>query len=349
MVTPRVKVYKLLDVDELFKFEKLIPKLLFDLPKKKEDYFFSISAVSGWLYYSNDVEIRMNKSIQSLPINETEVKLAVKKFMQRVIEKFTLEKQNNPKFTLDSILPQNLGEPVILPVINSETRLIDHWLVKFQPVLRGTSGFGGDPIPVIGSSFEIRVGNGGKIIGMTSNWRPLINGVSELLLPSPENIDPNQSENEIPHEHDQSENEHVEDESSNFTLAYLDKGENIYQNYLTPLYLDQHGHHFSFSPASKSSIVIDIIEDHFDGEVEVFATVLGGSGTFRFEWATWGIQDMENSYVEHGNNYKLSLGIGAYNIGLTVIDQKTGIVEQMQNLTYVQEKLEVPTIDQPLV
>ena len=326
MIESKVKIYKLVEPEELFKFEKLLPKILFDLPKKDDDYIFNISPMSGWIYYSNLKEIRKNNSIQHLPKNESEVKQAVRNYLSSVTEKFSRERSKNSKFTLTGVFPDKIVSQQISPVFNSETGLIDHWIASFQPFLRGGNSSGEVYFPVRGSNINFRIGNYGKIIGLSSNWRGVSSNIKVPLLPIPIN----NNEHEHNNHHDQE--DVPENEEKN--ICYFDKGEYIFQHYLCPFYYTLKGHHLDLIPASKISMVIDIIEDHHDNQVDLYASVNGGSGSFYWEWASWKIEEMEDSYVDLGREPKITLDIGAYTVSLTVTDLKTNVIEQINQLVY---------------
>lgn len=352
MLKDKVKVFKLLELDELLKFERLIPQIIFDLPKKQEEYQFYIAPLSGWMYYSNEAEIQKNGKVYALPQNENETKEAVLRFLKRANERLDTERKRNPQFKIDELFPSEISNPKVFPVFNSESGELDHLLVRCEPELRGILGYRSSKMPVIGSVVDFRVGNGGNIIGVSSHWRPIERSFTVELLPEP--ISSETKHSSTTHEPLEEENAHHGSESvevnsdpkSKYVLSYFDKGENIYMNYLIPFYCQVEGHHFHFHPASSSSMVIDIKEIHTDGNADLHAHVEGGSGRFIYDWASWKIENMEESYQELGRTRKISVGVGAYVVALVVKDERSGNVEQILKNVFVHYK--IPEIEEPI-
>ncbi len=327
---------KLLDISFLKGKTKQLSQLLFDLPnggRNPEDFSFNISSVSGWINYKNKAELFKNPNYRRLPTTEGEVERLAKVFINdanKAFFKFVTEQADTkevPKVIFPNV--NSLRTGTITVVVNPSTLEPDHWLCKFQIYLEaGTNG----SVPVIGAGIDVRIGNDGKVIALTSHWRPLKRRSSIEIIPLTEELLEGDGHN---HTHG---NSSRQERSENITpiLCYKLEGESTYQTHLCPYWMIPNGHHFTYYPASQASLVIDIRQGSHSNGVDLYAVTLGGSGgnNYDYAWASWSIYDWENSYKELGNAQSCQLGIGAHNVILTVIDRRTKVATQIQKSIY---------------
>ncbi|AXG69593.1 hypothetical protein KORDIASMS9_01818 [Kordia sp. SMS9] len=321
---------KLLDISLLKNKEQQLSQLLFELPdngRSPDKFIFNISSISGWIQYSNKVELFKNTNYRRLLKTEGEVEKKAKEFLNdanKEFYRFRSEQPNKndiPKALFPNVSSLRTGTITI--VINSETLEPDHWLCKFQVYLEGS-------IPVIGAGIDVRIGNDGRVIALTSHWRPLKRNSTVEIIP----LEKEQINNEHNHTHGHSSNTNAEEVKP--ILCYKLEGESTYQTHLCPYWMIPDGHHFTYYPASKESLIIDIFQKHHSNGVELFAGILGGSGgdNYDFAWASWDIYDWDNSYQDLGNASSCQLGIGVHNAVLTVTDRRTKIGIQIQKMIY---------------
>jgi hypothetical protein len=326
---------KLSDISLLKNKEQQLSQLLFELPdngRSPEKYIFNISSISGWLQYSNKEELFRNTNYRRLATSEGDVEKRAKEFLNNANKDFFRfiseqpNKKQNPKVLFPNV--NSLRTGTITLVVNPKTLEPDHWLCKFQVYLE--SGIQGS-IPVIGAGIDLRIGNDGKVIALTSHWRPLKRRSSVEILP----LEKEQLKNDG-HSHTHGHSSNTNDEEVKPILCYKLEGESTYQTHLCPYWMIPDGHHFTYYPASKESLVIDIFQKHHPNGVDLYAGILGGSGdnNYDFAWASWDVYDWENSYQDLGNASSCQLGIGAHNVVLTVTDRRTRVGTQIQKSIY---------------
>lgn len=331
-----IYLYKIIDVSEIMLYKDNLAMFLFELPVNKKKYVFNISPISGWIYYSNFEEIRNNSKLFEIPQTEKDVIKYLKLYLKKVSDNFV----RNPKFKDINPFPDylNIEKPAeLLPVINSQTESIDHWLCRYNVSILAKD----ELVPLIGSTVEFRVGNKGKIIGCSIKYRKIIGQISSTKI-----------EYEIDkesHSHANHTDEDTGEETEKVVLCYKLGGETEHQNFLVPFYLKADGHHYSFVPASEKSLTLGIYEVHSDSGVELYSNIEGGSGNYSYEWSSWNIEDWDSSFNDLGNLNYCKLGIGVHNVILTIIDKgdfNNEVIFQTQQTIYANgESNEINNID----
>jgi hypothetical protein len=239
-------------------------------------------------------------------------------------EKFLLHLATRLKPTADLpliFLPPLPNEPVELVAVPHPTyREWNHWLYRTQPQL--PTSHRGSSIPVLGSAIEVRVGEGGQIIGFHSRWRPTTgNRVNCDVTPAP----PAKPKRSPPRQ------------------VYVLEGAAIPQSYLAAYWLIDNGDDFHLMSGCSLALVVEL--DVFDEETTtmVRANVEGGSGDYQFGWARYdatdpfdGLQMLgagTSSRLQDGAmESTIELGKSAHQVVVHVIDRQTGAFKHYQQL-----------------
>lgn len=323
----KLRVYELIDTNDLIKNEQLIKSIFFKVlkvPKTDLGYQFSIAPVSGWMNYANNNELYSTKRKKTLlPDSSKDAEDQVRKFIQAINQELR-KNESYKKSGLPLLFPANLYlmESTLVFQTNKYPD-IDHWLIRLGVHLES----GNSTTKVDGAVIEVRVGNNenkdfSQIIGFSLRWTPY---KSSFIDDAMEYV-PDDDHNE--HEHDGG--PHTED----VVVVYKLDGESIPQNYLAPFYTVPNGHHVEYVPASKKySISARIYEVANDTGKELYPEVKGGSGDFIYEWGFWE-QAVANSALTVISDSRISVPIGVFNVVLNVIDRKTAVFCQTQSTIY---------------
>lgn len=207
----------------------------------------------------------------------------------------------------------------LMALANSNGNGYDHWLYRAQPML--TLGASPGAVAVMGSAVEIRIGEGGAIIGFTVRWRALTGETVRVPLVAPQERYVDQppdsdSDNEAPSE-----------------LVYVLDGEFSPQSYLSPFYLRGTGHDISYVGAGALSLTIDFFGYNTNEATELTAIVMGGSGNYDVHWgyAPLGepfelqmLGELRSKTIGTATASTVSVPVGAYLVVIDARDRLTG-------------------------
>ena len=201
------------------------------------------------------------------------------------------------------------------PLAHESTRAIrsprsiylDHWVSLFS--CRVVSGIG-PPAPVMNGVVEIRVGAEGRIVGLTSTWRPLAGTVRSNYVPPPV-------------------------EAPDAALVYLIEGSQAPQRFLAPYYLSMGNDGDGLLwPASGHSLVVDVNGEETGDEVALYAAPRGGSGSYRFAWGMWRLTS-PNDFSALGTDRQVRIPRGtAANVIVDVEDTSTRALVRVERLLF---------------
>lgn len=201
------------------------------------------------------------------------------------------------------------------PLVHESTKAVrapraaypDHWVSIFSA--RVASGVGPPP-PVMNGLIEIRVGTEGRIVGLTSTWRPLAGTVRSNYVPPPV-------------------------EAPDAALVYLIEGSQAPQRFLAPYYLSMGNDGDGLLwPASGHSLVVDVNGEETGDEIELSAAPRGGSGLYRFAWGMWRLTS-PNGLSALGTDRQVRIPRGtAANVIVDVEDTRTRALVRVERLLF---------------
>jgi len=275
---------------------------------------------SGWVRYYDKQRLWQDRPVV-LPSREQAQTLA-----ETWIKRYAALLTNNPALPSDARglqLAPARAQPTELSVLaNGNGNGYDHWLYRARPVL----SLGGDEgsVEVLGSAFEIRIGEGGAVVGFSVRWRALTGSTFRAPKsgPSPRMFD-----------------EPDEGDATPPPLVYVLEGEFSPQAYLSPYYLRGTGHEISIASASTASLTIDFYGGNTDEASELTAYVMGGSGDYEIRWGITRAGDPESlrevSEVRRHTEgtvsaSTVSVAVGAYLVVIDVRDRQTGATAMTQ-------------------
>jgi hypothetical protein len=216
------------------------------------------------------------------------------------------------------LAPSQAKPQDLMVLSNTNGTGYDHWLYRAQPVL--SVGAGQPAAAIMGGAVEIRIGDGGDVVGFSVRWRALTGEV--LRVPRAEPVarflddPPDDPKDTTPPE-----------------IVYVLDGEFSPQAYLSPFYLRGTGHEISFSSASPASLTIDFYGENTSEATELTAIVAGGSGNYDVHW---GLAPLERPFElqQVGEVRSKTIGtttastiaapVGAYLVVIDARDRLTG-------------------------
>jgi hypothetical protein len=156
----------------------------------------------------------------------------------------------------------------------------DHWLVRAQAYLPASAD-GRTSALVLGGQAEMRIGEGGRVIGYVGRWRALSGEVLRVQG--------------IPPDADES------GKTEPARMAYVLEGDGMPQYYLAPYHLGIDGGEVELASASGYSLLVTLTQRDTDAGTELIARGFGGSGDYAYNWATYSFDDvLDEGVVELG-------------------------------------------------
>jgi hypothetical protein len=331
---------------------------------------FTINPLCGWIYYAVKNDLWLDVYKKGLSMKPDEVLKASNTFLENIKKECATE------------VYKKLKIPPLLPIKNAVIRhistqavphhtksYIDHWLVRYIIELKADNENG---TPIMGSTIDIRVGNNNKVVFFSSCWRPTYMDFLEtecIALDQElvaalththqhEGMTTEVVNENMPHTHakEHAPNKHTKQEEVKAPIVYTLKGESEIQNYITPFYMLQQGHHQQYMSASKYSLTIKIVQKNLSNHIVCQAVVLGGSGKYAFSWSVWqpdkvwdegvqinipSIEEEVGSAIpgavhqQQVNTYsQVVLNPGVHNLIVIVIDKITGVFERFEQSIY---------------
>jgi hypothetical protein len=312
-----VRVYELVNPEVILKWEAEIKQLLgqvLSLNPKSPDFLFHISHTSGWMYFEAKDLIRATKPKFTLPPNATEAKKFADAFLVKFAKVF-LETTKYPFLkNLKGIemIPRFAKAIDAVAVGSSDGPHADHWLVRYDISLPGFD-LGNEKLVVKGSQLEVRIGDRGQVVGFNTRWTPIRQKFFVVPFVPFE---------ETGHPHEESE----DTSESPVAQTYCLFGDDIPQFYLAPYHFQKQGHHANLHTACKYALEVSFVENHTPEEMEITATVEGGSGDYSFGWGYYTLESFwDKGVVEpgvDGPTIKISPPIYAM-VMCHVLDRKT--------------------------
>lgn len=221
----------------------------------------------------------------------------------------------------------------------------DHWLCQFGVYLAADSN---RTARVEGAAIDVRLGGDGKIIGLSSTWRPMSGDRLSTEPADPSELDPIYADAEgairaprvptvpvidkpkVPF----SPLEDPEETTPPEFLFWL-ADEAAPQKFLAPILLRHDGHEGEVTAASRHSLCAEIWERTTGTQVEVLAVVTGGSGNYEYQWGSWSTDSIFSEGVKTlETSPTVSLDPGVHNIILQVKDKLTEAVVQTEKVVF---------------
>ncbi len=296
-----ILVYRLVTPDSIAARVDVIAAALFGMKSAVDSgRSLTVSPLPALLLFSDADRLFLARSPAGLPRDSDTA--------QRVAERFIADSRKR-------LAQAGEGLAALLPpLVHESTRAVraprsgfpDHWVCIFST--RVMSGVG-PPLPVMNGLFEIRVGAEGRIVGLTSTWRPLAEAVRSMYIPPPK-------------------------EASDAALVYRIEGSLAPQRFLSPYYVRVHDDDGRLWPASGHSLVIDMIAEQTGADIQLRALPSGGSDSYRFAWAMWHLTS-PNTFTALGTDSRVRIPLGtAANVIVDVEDTKTGAIVRAERLLF---------------
>jgi hypothetical protein len=196
----------------------------------------------------------------------------------------------------------------------------NHWLYRTQPQL--PTARGGASIPVLGSTIEVRIGEGGRIIGFHSRWRPTTGNRVSCDATAAPTAQPMRSAPK---------------------LVYVLDGAAIPQPYLTAYWMVDHGDDYDLASGCSLALTVDFELADTETTTTVRAVVVGGSGDYAFGWARTdaavpfdGVEALGEGTISRDNDgvasSTIELAKGAHVVIVHVVDRQIGAFKHYQQL-----------------
>jgi hypothetical protein len=256
-----IRVYAHVDVDELRKLAPVIASLLF---RGAADENFSISPGSGWLHYSDPERIRGDVPPANVPAREADARNAALAFLVRAEQAMAGDGRLRGLGAKSILPPVDDLLPIQTTPVRRETGELDHWVVRFLVSIRASDSLREPAAAVAGAGVDVRIGERGNVIALTSRWTPLREGSSmrRRRLHVPERIEG----------------------AREARLVYRLGDEAMRQSLLAPYWLVGAGHHAMFFPASDCSLICDVLQTTEHDSITLTAVTAGGSGSYEYQW-----------------------------------------------------------------
>jgi hypothetical protein len=248
-----------------------------------------VSESCGWIAYTDRAQLWRKDPPGRLPLNAGEARAHAEHFLRELAVALNDPSMRRRASTLNGI---NL----IPPLEHRETVVVgsnhgagwDHWLYRAQPSL---------PLDqdqrraaLFGSQFEVRIGDGGRVVGYNARYRPI---TSEHLLAEVRSFAPADA-----HTHADGENQRSgrPERIAVPPMVYLQEGDGIPQHYVAPYYLVDNGHVLALASATPWSLLVSLEFKQLEDRTRATAVVTGGSGDYAFDWGIYEIDAMENGH-----------------------------------------------------
>jgi len=242
---------------------------------------------------------------------------------RRRAEKFLLDLAGSLAPSPDQplvFMPPLPSSPVELALVPHASRPEwNHWIYRTIPQL--PTARGAPPAPVIGSAIEIRIGDGGQIIGYHARWRPTTGerrSCEQAALPA------------------------AEPKRAAPRPVYVLDGLNVPQHYLALHYLVDEGADFELVSGCSLALTVELELADTETTTRVRAIASGGTGNYAYSWARYamsdpfaGIEELGAGTLERGDSgtsSTIELAKGAPIVMVHVVDLATGAFKHYQQL-----------------
>jgi hypothetical protein len=213
---------------------------------------------------------------------------------------------------------RELSEAALAAVSRPDGSTYDHWLYRLSPTLT-LDGAGRRRALVLGAQLEVRIGHGGRVIGLSSRWHPISGAVkyapiSPFTPPPGDAGDDDVAQKPPP-------------------IQYVLDGDDAQQYYLAPYYARVEEHVLALYSASPWSLTVDIGRvRQSQSTMTLVALAEGGSGDYAYHWGALpqlGLGEFVDlgrgsAPSDNGAASQVELPNGAYIVVLNVLDRATG-------------------------
>ena len=299
--------------------------------KPSDNYRVTLSTDSAWLEFTAMQELWHRCTQPALP-QKAAAQKAAEEFLNRVEQKCSSANRDWPTVLQGlALLPPvtNLRRADLVLVNRLDESTPDHWLYRAEPRLN-LDGGGKTKAGVFGAQVEVRIGHMGQLISLHSRWQPL-SGEKKLTTLSA--FTPPAGEGSIQGQPD---------------ISFVLEGDGIPQFYLAPYYLSSDGHDMSLSSASPYSLTVHMERVSQTGSnMVVAAAASGGSGDYRYAWATYQLSrpelgfrqiDSSDTFLQQTTPPVVGSAVtvpkDAYIFLLNVKDRRTGAFKHHQQQVF---------------
>lgn len=217
-------------------------------------------------------------------------------------------------------MPPLPSSPVELAVVPHSSRSEwNHWIYRTQPQLAISRG--GAMAPVLGSAIEVRVGDGGQLVGYHARWRP----TTGTRLKAKRSVAPETEPRRRPP-----------------MPVYVLEGATVPQTSLSLHYLVDEGSDYALTSGCSLALLVEFELSDTETRMRIRAIPSGGSGKYAFAWAGYSIMDPfagveplgsgTTEVGEHGTTSVLDIEKGASVVMVHVVDIDTGAFKHYQQL-----------------
>ena len=279
-------------------------------------HIVEVTPSSGWVRYYDRARLWQKQPAQ-LPSRDQALAKA-EAWMKRYA-KLMLANPALPDSVQSLQLAPAQARPQDLAVLaNMSGDGFDHWLYRAQPLL--SLGDNQGSAQVLGSAIEIRIGDGGAVIGFSIRWRAL---TGKTVYAPKSDLAPRMLDQPADDPNDKTPPE----------LVYVLDGEFSPQTFLSPYYLRGTGHEISVVSASQASLTIDFYGRNTSENAELTAFVMGGSGDYDVRWGvtTLGdpgplkmIDEARSKTIGTTTASTIYVPVGAYLVVISARDRKSG-------------------------
>lgn len=343
-----VRVYTLIDPSVLYEHARVIAGELFGVQGTSDGVrVFGIHPASGYVSYFDHSELWQNARGEGLPAGRNEVEAIARDFLQtanrKIVGSRPLQKSGVP-----ALFPEDLRVAWIGGAVPNASSTPDHCFCQFGVYLPADRK---RTARVEGAAIDVRIGRGGKVIGLSSRWRQITGDVlstersdadghmHETLYADSPGVIAKPAAAAVPAIGKPAPATPLtfpgggdEDAGAPAEFVYWLADENAPQTFLAPVRLSRAGgHHGALEPASAHSLLPDIWHREAGGQLEALAVVRGGSGSYAYQWGYWApAASIEGGLISLGTSQSVSFPRGACTVVLQVRDTLTGAVAQTE-------------------
>ena len=293
-----------------------------------------ISEASAWVDYTDQEALRM-RAPPALPSAEHALRAAEAALSALARACGPVGAHWPAELAGISLLPPagTLRRAGLAAVPRADRSCWDHWLYRAQPHLDLDLN-GGERVPVLGSQVEVRIGHGGRVVGLRSRWHPLSSRYVPMELRALAHDRPPNSA-------------HAHGVAGDPFLGYALDGDGIPQYYLAPYYFRAEDHVLIAHSAGPWSLTVDIGRVRQDSSrMTLLALALGGSGDYEYRWAACAAAGPSADFRELGSGShidvqldhgrcvasRMEMSNGVYLVMLNVRDRASGAFKHHQQL-----------------
>lgn len=344
-VAETVRIYRLVDPALLSRHADDLARVLFQVAFAEDaGGMLGVSPASGFLFFSDTAIWKEDAAGGRLLSDKSAAESAARSFLlhanQLVARDSQLRRERCPP-----LFPSEVRHVLTKLMVHPDSGRPDHWLSQFAVDL--TLNIAGQLAPVLGATIEVRTGAAGKVVGLSSRWRPIVSSDSTRLLNVPgqpsEPVRPaadvmrarlTESIEPIAAPVPPVAGNGAAEEEPKPALAYVMQDETALQTVIAPYYAVISGHDGFFYPATTYSLLLNIVQSNGAGGVLLQALVAGGSGSYAYEWASWSPNVFQEGSRNLGTGLEAEVPSGVHNVVLRVTDKATNVTAQTEAMVF---------------